>query len=272
MNARQIPNQYSTGLSRSSIEQALIAAGKDLNQLEPDDLADLEDFHTLGRIATSQLADLAEITSDDKVLDDGSGIGGTARFLAEHYGCTVTAIDLTEEYCETARWLNQLVGLGDRISVRAGDVTGLPLDPASFTAVFSQHVQMNVADKARIYQEAGRVLATGGRLAVWDITSGTPGKLDYPLPWADQPDLSYLVPADELRAVIEAAGFAVTHWADLTEQAAEFMRIWLSAAPGPLGLHTFVDNFAQKADNLVDALTSRRLRAIQGLGLARASA
>jgi ubiquinone/menaquinone biosynthesis C-methylase UbiE len=269
MNA-QIDNQYSTGLSRSRIEQALIAAGKDLNHLEPDDLAELEDFHTLGRIATGQLADLAQITKDDDVLDAGSGIGGTARFLAGHYGCAVTAIDLTEEYCEIARWLNQLVGLDRRISVRAGDVTYLPFDPASFTAVFSQHVQMNVADKARLYQEARRVLVTDGRLAVWDVTSGVPGKLDYPVPWADQPDLSHLVTADELRAEIEAAGFAITHWADLTEQAATFMRIWLSAAPGPLGLHTFVDNFAQKAGNLVDALTSRRLRVIQGI--ARASA
>ena len=90
----------------------------------------LEDFHTLGRIATSQLADLAEITAHDEVLDAGCGIGGTARFLADQYGCRVAAIDLTEEYCETARWLNRLVGLDDRISVRQGDVTDLPFDDA----------------------------------------------------------------------------------------------------------------------------------------------
>ena len=88
--------QYSTGLSRQNIEQALIAAGKDLDHLRPADLGPLEDFHTMGRIATSQLADLAEITSEDEVLDAGSGIGGTARFLADQYGCRVTAIDLTE--------------------------------------------------------------------------------------------------------------------------------------------------------------------------------
>ena len=270
MSTRQIGNQYSTGLSRSRIEQALVAAGKDLGNLRPDDLADLEDFHTLGRIATGQLADVAEITSDDDVLDAGSGIGGTARFLAEHFGCTVAAIDFTEEYCETARWLNQLVGLDKRISVRAGDVTDLPFDPASFTAVFSQHVQMNVANKARLYQEARRVLTTGGRLAVWDVTSGTRGRLDYPVPWADKADVSHVVPADQLRAVIEAAGFAVTHWADLTEQAAAFMRSWLAAPPGPLGLHVFVDDFTQKADNLVGALNSGRLRVVQGVARARA--
>lgn len=70
----------------------------------------------MGRIATSQLAELAEISSLDEVLDAGSGIGGTARFLADQYGCRVTGIDLTGEYCETARWLNRLVRLDNRIS------------------------------------------------------------------------------------------------------------------------------------------------------------
>jgi SAM-dependent methyltransferase len=147
--------QYATGLSRQHIEQALIAAGKDPGRLQPADLGMLEDFHTMGRIATSQLAELASITSDDHVLDVGSGIGGTARFLAGQYGCRATAIDLTEEYCDTARWLNGLDGL---ISVRQGDVTGLPFADATFQVVISQHVQMNVPDKARLYTEARRVL------------------------------------------------------------------------------------------------------------------
>jgi ubiquinone/menaquinone biosynthesis C-methylase UbiE len=145
-----IRNQYSTGLSRHNIEQALTAAGQDLSRLGPADLRMLEDFHTLGRIATAQLADLVQISQQDRVLDAGSGIGGTSRFIAHRYGCTVTALDLTEEYCETNQWLNELVGLDRAITVRQGDVTDLPFDDASFDVVISQHVQMNVADKARL--------------------------------------------------------------------------------------------------------------------------
>jgi sarcosine/dimethylglycine N-methyltransferase len=263
MKTPQIDTQYSTGLSRHNIEQALVAAGKDLNRIQPADLGVLEDFHTLGRIATGQLAELAEISSQDEVLDAGSGIGGTARFLADQYGCKVTAIDLTEEYCETARWLNRLVGLDDRISVRQGDVTELPFADARFHVVISQHVQMNVADKARLYQQARRVLVTGGRLAIWDITAGTSGKLDYPLPWADRPELSHLSAADQLRDAIGTAGFTAVLWNDLTEQAATLMETFLSAPAGPLGLHSFVDNFAEKANNLTRGLSSGRLRAIQ---------
>src|SRR5215475_11437431 len=113
----KIENQYSTGASRQAIEQALVAAGKDLGHLQPEDLALLEDFHTMGRIATAQLIDLVEISPDDKVLDAGSGIGGTARYVAERCRCHVAAVDLTEEYCEAARWLNQIVGIDDRITV-----------------------------------------------------------------------------------------------------------------------------------------------------------
>ena len=268
MHTPQIDSQYSTGLSRSNIERALVAAGKDLGQLQPADLALVEDFHTLGRIATSHLADLAEITHGDAVLDAGSGIGGTARFLADQFRCRVTAIDLTEEYCETARWLNRLVGLDNRISVQQGDVTDLPFDDASFDVVVSQHVQMNVTDKIRLYAQARRVLVTGGRLAIWDVTEGAPGPLDYPLPWADHPELSHLVSADQLRAAIETTGFGVVHWNDLAEEAGPFMEAFSASAAGPLGLHAFIDNFAVKVGNLTRGLSSGRLRVVQGVARA----
>ncbi|MGD1112411.1 MAG: class I SAM-dependent methyltransferase [Mycobacterium sp.] len=136
-----IETQYATGLSRHNIEQALIAAGKDLDHLAPADLGLLEDFHTMGRFATSQLVDLVEITSDSAVLDAGSGIGGTARYIAERCGCTVSAVDLTDEYCETHRWLNRLVDLDSRISVQQADVTELPFADGIFDIAVSQHVQ-----------------------------------------------------------------------------------------------------------------------------------
>ena len=268
MTGIQIETQYSTGASRPAIEQALAAAGKDLGRLQPEDLALLEDFHTMGRIATAQLADLAEITPDDEVLDAGSGIGGTARYVAGRSRCHVVAVDLTEEYCRTAQWLNQLAGFGDRISVRQADVTDLPFADATFTLMFSQHVQMNVADKALLYAEAHRVLADGGRLALWDIAAGQDGEPDFPMPWADRPEYSHLTTPDRLRTAIETSGFEIEQWNDLTDQAATTMQALLALPPSPIGLGAFVPNFKAKAQNLTAALADGRLRAIQGLARA----
>ena len=55
--------------------------------------------------------------------------------------------------------------------MRQADVTDLPFEDSTFTLMFSQHVQMNVADKALLYEEARRVLADGGRLALWESSS-----------------------------------------------------------------------------------------------------
>jgi SAM-dependent methyltransferase len=263
-----IETQYSTGLSRANIRQALVTAGKDLDRLAPADLAPLEDFHTMGRVATARLVELACIAGDTAVLDAGSGVGGTARYIADRYGCEVTAVDLTDEYCETNRWLNRLVGLDARISVQRADVTELPFAAGSFDVVVSQHVQMNVPDKARLYAEARRVLTGGGRLALWDITIGDDGQLDFPLPWADEPARSHLVAPDGLRALVESAGFAVEQWNDLTEQATALMGAMLERPADPLGLYAFVTDFPRKAGNLTRALADGRLRAIQGIAAA----
>jgi sarcosine/dimethylglycine N-methyltransferase len=264
----QTGTQYSTGLSQPNIERALIAAGKDLEHLVPADLGTLEDFHTMGRIATAQLTDLAGITADSAVLDAGSGIGGTARYVADRFGATVTAVDLTDEYCETHRWLNRLVGLDHRISVHQGDVTALPFADAGFDVALSQHVQMNVADKARLYSEARRVLVDGGRLALWDITIGDGRELTFPLPWADQPAHSHLVGPDDLRAVVESSGFVIEQWNDLTDQAGAVMQALLGQRDRTLGLEVFVADFARKAQNLTAALSDGRLRVIQGIARA----
>jgi SAM-dependent methyltransferase len=260
-----IQDQYATGLSRNNIERALRSAGMDLDRLTPADLGLLEDFHTMGRIATTQLVDLAQITGESDVLDAGSGVGGTARYVADRYGCRVTAVDLTDEYCETNRWLNRLVGLDERISVRQADVTELPFADGTFDVAISQHVQMNVADKARLYSEAHRVLKRGGQLALWDITIGDAGQLGYPLPWADHPGRSHLVTPAGLRDAVESAGFTVKTWNDLTDQAAALMAAIVAQPDSPLGLHAFVTDFRQKAENLTQTLADGSLRAIQAV-------
>jgi sarcosine/dimethylglycine N-methyltransferase len=260
-----IDQPYATGLTRSNIERALAEAGKQTDALEASDLAMLEDFHSLGRLATVALIDLAQVRSTDRVLDAGTGIGGTARLIAAERGARVTAVDLTPEYCAVATWLNDAVGLGEKIEVRTADATELPFEDASFDVVLSQHVQMNVADKRRLYAEARRVLVPGGRLAIWDVVAGSAGSLRLPVPWATSPEQSHLVTPERLAELLREADFATAHWNDLTEPAENAMREFFAAEQLPLGLHVFVPDFRTKAANLVRNLAEDRARLIQAV-------
>ena len=51
----------------------------------------------------------------------------------------------------------------------------------------------------------------------------------------------------------------------MTEEAVTIMEVFLPSPPGPLGLHVFVDDFVEKAENLVRGLAYGRLRAVQAI-------
>ena len=149
---------------------ALKQAGKDVDHLTPDDLAPVDEFHGGQRQATVRLADLLGLDGSERVLDVGSGIGGPSRFLASRYGCQVTGIDLTAEFCRVAEMLTRLTGLTGRVAYRQGNALDLPFEDMSFDVVWSQNASMNIADRDRLYaarctacSKQGPARATGGR-------------------------------------------------------------------------------------------------------------
>lgn len=201
------------------ILSALERAGKDVNHLTPEDLAPIDEFHIRGRAATLELAQAAGLDSTKCVLDVGSGVGGTSRCLAQQFGCHVTGIDLTEEYCRAAAMLSSRIGLAHLTEFRQGDATQLSFPDQTFDVVWTEHVAMNIQDKAQLYHEMYRVLKPGGTLAIYDVLAGPSGPVLFPVPWARTPDTSFLVQPDELRKLLEETGFTITDWSDTTERA-----------------------------------------------------
>ena len=73
----------------------------------------------------------------------------------------------------------------------------------------------------------------GGRFALFDTVAGPNQPLIFPVPWADDASYSFLLPSDEMRAQITAAGFAERTWEDGKELGGKLAAL---APIGPLGL------------------------------------
>jgi ubiquinone/menaquinone biosynthesis C-methylase UbiE len=206
--------------SRSDLADKILAAlqdvGKDIDRLTQDDLSSFDEFHSGQLEATWRLAQMAELHEAMQVLDVGCGIGGPARTLAAEYGCRVTGIDLTEEFCHAAQVLTARLGMSDRVTFRHGNALDLPFDDESFDLVWTQSVLMNIEDKRRAFGEMRRVLRPSGRLAFSALMAGPVPNPHYPVIWASGPDLAFLTPPDELRQLVIESGFKEITWLERT--------------------------------------------------------
>jgi sarcosine/dimethylglycine N-methyltransferase len=212
-----------------AIIDALSAAGKDLHALTIDDLAPADQFHGGGKGATVRLARLARLRPGWRVLDVGGGLGGPARTLAVEFGCHVTVVDLTKSYVRAGAALTARLGLSDRVRHRVGDALALEPETASYDVVWTQNSGMNIADKERLYASFGRVLPAAGLLAVQEPMAGPVQPPIFPVMWAADATTSFLRPPAEMRAIIEAAGFRVRDWEEVT---AELAGVSQATVPG----------------------------------------
>ena len=259
---------YSVRDIEAQILDALREAGLDPAQLmSPEELSALDHFHTGGFTASRILQELAQIQTEDRVLDIGAGLAGPARMLAASPGCRVDCIELSPDYCAGAKLLNRLTGLEDLVAVHEGSALDLPFADASFDAAWMQNVGMNIADKRKLYEEVCRVLKPGGRFAFQEMTAGHSPVSYFPLPWATDPTDNLLISADEMHAVLGECGFVADYFEDVSDSQMNPSSGGAAANPkqAPLSLSVYVDNLAQKADNATRSLCEGQVRFVRGV-------
>ena len=227
------------GLGRAILD-ALAASGKDLDALTIDDLAPMDHFHGGGKPSTVRLAQLTGLTPGTRVLDVGGGLGGPARTLAVEFGCHVTVVDLTESYVAAARELTTRLGLTGQVTHQVGNALDLPFNDGQFDVVWTQNSGMNIADKESLYAGFHRVLKSGGVLALGEPMAGPVQPVVFPLMWAVDARTSFLRTPWEMRALIEATGFEMRAWNDVTPQPPLPQAVTPTAASSTIGIHDIV--------------------------------
>ena len=208
----RIGNHYGWSGLMAAIEAELRSNGVDPERVTVDQLAPVDNYHAYRLAGTLALAAAVDIATGARVLDVGGGIGGPARQLATRFGCHVTVLDLTAEYCAVGEKLTAWTGLTDRVSFVHASALEMPFEDATFDVAWTQHASMNIADKAGLYREIARIVRPGGRFAFFDMLAGPNQPIHFPVPWATDPSFSFLVSPPETRALIAEAGFREVTW------------------------------------------------------------
>ncbi|KAI4147763.1 MAG: hypothetical protein L6R39_003016 [Caloplaca ligustica] len=178
-----------------------------------DTIADASQ-RTVVKMAEKLAASGLSLDSTKRVLDQGAGYGGAARWLAKAYGCKVTCLNLSSVQNERNKAMTKEAKLDGLVEVVEGVFEDLPRevkDGGPYDVVWSQDSFLHSADREKIVEEIDGVLVPkGGRVIFTDLMASKDA-------FAKQPelmeammsrlDLSSLGSVESYKMAFERRGF-----------------------------------------------------------------
>jgi sarcosine/dimethylglycine N-methyltransferase len=153
-----------------------------------------------------------------RVLDIGSGYGGSARTLAALFDCRVDCLNLSQVQNERNRELCRNAGLDKRIQVVHGSFEAIPGPPSRYEVVWSQDAILHSGAREQVLSQVARVLRPGGQLIFTDPMQTDSCPPDVLQPVLDRIHLDSLASPGFYRKTLSALGFEEIGWTEMPEQ------------------------------------------------------
>jgi ubiquinone/menaquinone biosynthesis C-methylase UbiE len=194
---------------------------------------DTDQNHIGGVDFVRRLAAKAKISTADRVLDIGCGLGGPIRLLSSWYQCKCIGIDISYSRIIQAMELTRWTDLSKYVHCIVGDGTALCFRSRTFDVIWGQNSWGHMISPS-LMAETSRVAAIGGRLAMEEVclqrNPQTPAEADAARDlqriWMLQ-----LHTSSQWYSAIASAGWRAISFEDLTPPSALYLRTILRSHP-----------------------------------------
>jgi geranyl diphosphate 2-C-methyltransferase len=123
----------------------------------------VEELHRLETAQADLLLDhLGPVGPDDRLLDAGSGRGGTSIMAHQRFGCFVDGVSISEAQVAFANEQAEKRGVADRVRFHFRNMLDTGFETGSRRAVWNNESTMYV-DLDELFREHARLLERGGR-------------------------------------------------------------------------------------------------------------
>jgi len=129
---------------------------------------------TGGEDTTAKFCAEMNLQPGQKVLDIGCGIGGSAFYMAQHYGVDVFGIDLSTNMIDLAKeyWKEMNPAIKHRTRFLVEDATTMEYPENFYDVVYSRDTILHIEDKLHLFKLFEKTLKPGGQLVISDYCCG----------------------------------------------------------------------------------------------------